>query len=352
MTDILTMKWVLIGIGVLGLVFGAAFGVGYFLVSPSLKVAQSIQIDRHPSMVYPLTSNLALFHEWSPWARMDPGQRYEVQGSAGQGQTARFKSNVSQIGEGAYAITAVTPHAAVRMRADGGPMATGLASVTLDVALEEASGGALTTWTLTRDCGTGLDSVVCRYLNLMVAGSAQVALEQGLTRLKRLAEGLPALDISDVTVNVETRTGAQFAYVESAAEKDDPIRVTQAILGAANYVQQFFIGRQLPQSGPRVVVMTKDDDRQVSFRVGYMYEGPAIVDAAPPVRVGETPSGKAAKLTHIGAPEQMQVSYALFNAYLRAHRIQTDGLPWEVYVKAATREDQSDAQVDIYIPVK
>lgn len=346
------MKWVLIGIGIIGLLLGAAYGAGYFLISPKLAVSQSVQIDRHRSMVYPLASNLALFHDWSPWARIDPGQRYEVKGSAGQGQTARYKSNVSQIGEGAYAITAVTPHTAVSMRADGGPMATGVGSVTLDLTLEDASGGALTTWRLTRDCGQGLDSVICRYLNLMVASSSQVALEQGLTRLKRLAEGLPALDISDVTVTIETRTGQQFAYVESAAEKDDPTRVAQAIFGAASYVQQVFIARQMPQTGPRVVVMTKDDDRQISLRVGYVYEGPALVDAAPPVRVGETPSGKAAKLTHIGAPERMQVSYALFNAYLRAHRIQTDGLPWEVYVKPAAREDQSDAQVDIYIPVK
>jgi effector-binding domain-containing protein len=346
------MRWIVASVGVILLALGTAFGVGYLVLSPKLVVERQVQIDRHRSMVYPLGASLATFQEWSPWARLDPTQRYEVQGSAGPGQSARFRSASAQIGEGSYTIFAVTPHSAVSMLAKGGPVSSGAGGAQFDLTLEDFSGGALATWRVTRDCGQDPGGVLCRYINLFVEAPIGTALEQGLNRLKRLAEDLPALDISDVTVSIENRPPLQFAYVESAAEKDDPDRVVQAILGASMFVQQFFQARTTPPPGPRVVVMTRDDDRQVSFRVGFLYEGPAIADPAPPVRTGETPSGKAAKLVHLGAPVQMPTSYALFNAYLRAHRIQTDGLPWEIYAQPAKLEDGSDAKIEIFVPVK
>lgn len=346
------MKWVLIAVGVLALALGAAFGVGYFVLQPKLTVEQSIQIDRHRSMVFPLAANLAIFQEWSPWARMDPSQRFEVQGSAGIGQTARFVSANAQIGQGGYKIAAVTPNLALRYAVDGGPIASGALSTQFDFDFVDASGGAQTTWRITRDCGTNWDSVPCRYINLFTASSAATAMGQGLARLKRLAEDLPALDISDVSVAIETRPAQPFVYVESASDKTQEDRVAQAILGASSYVQQFLSVRQSAQLGPRVVVLTRDDERQAEFRVGYVYTGPALTDVVPPVRVGETPSGKAAKFVHVGSPVKMQVSYAQLYAYLRAHRIQPNGLPWEVYVQPAVREDQSDARIEIFIPVK
>lgn len=346
------MKWLLIAVGVLAVALGAAFGVGYFVLQPKLTLEQSVQIDRHRSMVYPLAANLAIFQEWSPWVRLDPAQRFEVQGSAGLGQVARYDSANAQIGQGSYKIDAMTPNLAVRYAVDGGPIASGALSTAFDFAFVDSSGGAQATWRVTRDCGARWDSVPCRYINLMLASATRTAMEQGLARLKRLTEDLPALDISDVAVTIETRPPQPFIYVESASDKSQEDRVAQAILGASAYVQQFLNLRQIGQVGPRVVVLTRDDERQVEFRVGYAYAGPALTDVAPPVRFGETPSGKAAKFVHVGSPVKMQVSYPLFYAYLRAHRIQPNGLPWEVYVQPAVREDQSDARIEIFIPVK
>lgn len=348
------MKWVLAAVGVLALALATLVGVGLFALSPTLIVQQQVQIDRHRSIVYPLASSLSNFAEWFSLMRLDPGQFYEVQGSAGIGQTARYRSPLSQIGEGAFKIVAVTPNSAVAMTMTGGPLAGGAASAQYDLKLEDASGGAQTTWQFTRDCGGGLESVVCRYVNLSLQDTARKTLTDSLARLKRLAETMPALDISDVDVSIETRPARPFAYVESAAEKDDQARVVAAILGAANIVQQFLASKGVANPGPRVVVMTKDDDRQVSFRVGFVLETDAVKEGDPAlgVRVGETPSGRAGRFVHAGGMDRMPVSYALFNAYLRANRIQTDGLPWEVLVQPAQREDQSDARMEIYIPVK
>lgn len=346
------MKWIILGVGILGLLVAGGAGAGFFLLPGKLVVQESIQIDRHRSVVFPLAGNLASFQEWSPWARLDPAQEYTVQGSAGAGQTAQFRSALSQIGQGAYEITRVKPNESVSMTARGGPAATGLDKAQLDVSFSDASGGAKTTWTITRDCGGAPSSIPCRFVNFLSEASLRLAMTQGLARLKQIAETLPAQDISDVVVTVETVAPRQFAYVESAATRDDGARVAAAILGALDYVRQFFVARQTEPASSYVVVMTNDDGRQVTFRVGFPYTGPAITDAAPPVRVGETPSGKAAKIVHIGPPERMPISYALLYAYLAAHRLQVDGLPWEVYVKRGTTEGAGDARTEIFVPVK
>lgn len=345
------MKLLLLLIGVVMVVAGAIFGVGAFVLPNKLVVEQTALIERHRSMIYPLAANLTNFQEWSPWSRRDPSMSYVVTGSAGLGQRAAYKSASPQVGEGEYAIVAVEPHTSVTFNLEGGALATGAEQTTLALTLEDANGGAVTTWRLERDCGPAWHAILCRYGNLFIDAPAAAALSQGLARLKQLAEDLPALDISGVVVTVENRAPRQYAYVESSAAKDSPTSVASVLRGANEQVLQFLNERRIATVGSRVLVATRDEGQQLFFNTGYLYDSQSIGDPVPPVRMGTTPSGRAAMMVHVGSKAKLQSSYALLYAYLRAHRIEWRGLPWEVFVGDPTGDDD-EARVEIYIPVK
>jgi effector-binding domain-containing protein len=350
------MKWALLLVGALVVIVGALAGVGAFLLPNKLTVEQAIQIDRHRSMVFPLAANLTNFQEWSPWVRRDPSLAYIVTGSAGLGQTAAFRSASPQVGDGKYEIAAVDPNTAVTFALQGGVLGAGAAQSTLTLSMSDMSGGAATVWRFERICSTSWDSILCRFGNLFVETAAKVSLEQGLAGLKQLAEDLPALDISSVVVTVENRAPRQYAFVASEAAKDNPSSVANVLRGANEQVLQFLNERGIGPVGARVLVTTGDvaagnGAQQILFNTGYLYDGPAIVDPPPPVRNGATPGGRAAMMVHEGSKAKLQTSYALLYAYLRAHRIEWRGLPWEIYVSDPSGDDDA-ARVEIYIPVK
>jgi DNA gyrase inhibitor GyrI/uncharacterized protein YndB with AHSA1/START domain len=349
------MRWVL-GL-VLAVVVGVAAraGVGHFLLKNTLEVSSSVVIERPRATVYTLVSHLRLVQEWSPYRALDPEAEYLFSGEDGEvGQSMRWRSTKRSVGDGAMTVLEMTPNERVAGTLD----LSGRARLASAFLVEPAGEGTRMTWQVSGACDPGWVNIPCRYMNLVIAGAIKEDLDAGLSELQRLADELPTVDFGALQVEIVSRDPQRYVFddiqITAQAARSEPDQVAQAMQQAEDTVNAFLTEKQLtPDSRNRVVVTTQDDGDYFKFRVGYIYSGPSPIVLAG-VEVGETPSGRMARVVHEGTRAVMADTYAQLDAYLQTRRINRrgGGLPWEVYVASPGGETLGgDIRVEIYVPV-
>lgn len=173
------MRFLRIAVAVVAVLFGLFIIVG-LLLPERMEVSRSVGIDAQPATVFPLVNDLRAFNRWSPWSGGDTGYTFSGPES-GVGQRMTWRSDDPQVGSGSQEIVASRPGEEVTMRLDFGPQGAAQAAFFL----EPADGGTRVTWTFAFDVGNDL---IGRYLGLIMKGMVGAKYEEGLARLKRLAE--------------------------------------------------------------------------------------------------------------------------------------------------------------------
>ncbi len=176
------MKIIKVLLGII-VTLAVLFVAGGLLLPSEQHVERSIVIDAEPGNVFPLVNDFRQFNEWSPWATIDPeGTRYEFSGpSAGVGSTMSWSSEHPNVGSGAQEIIESRPDTMVKSKLTFEGFDTpSYATFTL----EPADGGTRLTWAF----DANLDSMVGRYMGLMMEKWVGADYEKGLARLKDLAE--------------------------------------------------------------------------------------------------------------------------------------------------------------------
>ncbi len=155
--------------------------VGQFLPSEQ-HVERSTVIDADQATVFAMINDFREFNRWSPWAAKDPATEYEFSGpDTGVGSKMAWRSEDPNVGSGAQEIIESRPTTMVRTKLtfdgfDSPSYAT--------FALEEADGGTRVTWGF----DANLDNLVGRYMGLMMDSWVGTDYENGLARLKEIAE--------------------------------------------------------------------------------------------------------------------------------------------------------------------
>ena len=349
-------------LAVLLVIVGGLFGVGYFLLPSAMVVTRHIDVARPRAGVYAILDNLRTFNEWTPWSAADGQAEYTFEGEAGVGQTATWVSKGGGVGSGSQTIVRSVDNQRVESVVDFGPRG----SAKIVWALEKIPAGSRVIWSMTSDCTRNPIYVPCRYLNLVSKSAIEADYEAGLDRLKTLAEQLPMVDFESLQPEYLQAAPVDYAFVENdvtraappegatpdaAAELDAAYsrHVSNAIAESLAVVQGRLTESGATASGPPVMVTVSSGDDRIVFRVGYPFQG-ATPATDPRVAIGHTPSGRAIKFVHIGPSQAMRQTYLMIDAYLRAHRIQASGGPWEIH----TRPDGDPAtqRREIYIPIR
>ena len=84
---------------------GVAAFIGIFLIVAALqpndfRVTRSITIAAEPAAIFPHINNPKLFHEWNPWAKIDPKAKETYEGpSEGVGSKMSWEGN-NEVGKG------------------------------------------------------------------------------------------------------------------------------------------------------------------------------------------------------------------------------------------------------------
>ncbi len=166
---------------VLGLVV-VVVAIGAFLPK-DFRVERSIEIDASPEVVFDQVDSLPKWSAWSPWIARDPSIKNEFTGpEAGVGSTVTWTSEES--GDGTQTITLSERPTRIEMKLDFGEMGQPNA----DWTFAPSGDGVRVTWGLSGTAAGPLGG----YFAKMMDGWVGADYEDGLARLKEVAESAPA----------------------------------------------------------------------------------------------------------------------------------------------------------------
>lgn len=338
---------------VLALVGGALYGVGRFLLPNTLDVTRTVTIDRPRAAVYAMANDLRIFKEWSPYYARDPQGDFSFSGEgAGPGQAMNWSSSVREVGSGRITIVRSTPNREIETIVQLGDRATLNGRLMIR---RVGEGGSAVGWSVSAACREGWINVPCRYMNLVLRRSIERELDDGLSRLKTLAEQLPAVDFEGLDPEILNVPAQPFVFSSAQTSTENQAEVERALAMGIEAVREFMAESALTPAGPLVRQTTawNGGEQRMSFNVGYPYSGPRPLTVVN-VQIGETPSGRAMRVVHAGSRATMRDTYAKAYAYLQAHRIalREEGLPWEVVIEDGAEGDPAATRIEIYIPLE
>ncbi|MGB8331898.1 MAG: SRPBCC family protein [Polyangiales bacterium] len=156
-------------------------GIGAFLPK-DFHVERSIEIDASPEVVFDLVNSLRKWEAWSPWIARDPSIENTYAGpEAGVEATVTWTSEKS--GEGTQTITLSERPTRIETVLNLGEMGEPSAYWTF----EPVGDGVRVTWSLNGTASGPLGG----YFAKMMDGWVGADYEDGLERLKKVAEALP-----------------------------------------------------------------------------------------------------------------------------------------------------------------
>ncbi len=163
----------------LGIVLALFLLVGLFLPS-GYEVERSLSMDAKPAVIFNLVNNLRENEKWSPWQAADPSLKTTYGGpEAGQGAWATWQGDES--GEGK--MTIVESQSPARIVIDLDFKEQGQAQAYWR--FREKGQSTEVTWGMQGDSGW---NIIGRYFGLCIDGMVGSYYEDGLQRLKKVAE--------------------------------------------------------------------------------------------------------------------------------------------------------------------
>jgi effector-binding domain-containing protein len=138
------------------------------------------------------------------------------------------------------------------------------------------------------------------------------------------------------------------AYIEAKAKREE---VYGAIIGNLAKIRDAATKAGLKLQGhPIAVFLNADDD-------GFTYRAMAPLESAPspppalhdPIKLGQTPAGKAMKFEHRGEYDDIDSTYDAITAYLDEKGVDAQDVFLEEYLNEPKSADDPNGQVDIYV---
>ncbi len=319
--------------------------VGVLLPS-SIHVERTTTIDAPPATVFALVNGFALFNRWSPWFEMDPEARYTYEGPAfGPGAKMSWVSDNPRVGSGSQEITASIPFERVEIHNDFSDQ--GFAETSFDI--KNTENGTLITWNFDTDFGWDL---LGRYQGLILDTLVGGSYEQGLSKLKEIAQALPDADWSAMDITVDERVAAPILFVHGQADAE-AASIGQALGEAYGTITGVMQRHKLEQTGAPMAFARSWGEEGFIFDAGIPYSGD-ITEAQlekSPVQRGATPPGRVVQAVHVGPYAEISESYRKVIAFIGAHSFEPAGDPWESYVSDPTVTSQEELITIISYPV-
>lgn len=353
------MRWFLGLLLVVALIMGVLFGVGQFLLLNSLSVTRTASIERPRATVFAMVNDLRIAKEWSPYYALDPDAEFSFSADGpGLGQTMRWTSDVRDVGSGRMSITDSTENESVDALVELLDRAT--FNSHMQFARDQRSTSVA--WTMSAQCAPGAINVPCRYMNLIIRSAIERQLDDGLARLKTLAEQLPNVDFEGFSIEQIPVEPREVLFVDVTLAKANPTfddrdaAEREGIASLNNFITASSEGLNTDDI-VRVFPLENGIDGRFAFSIGYAYTGAAPTRLIG-VRAGQTPGGAALRVQFTGRRSLIPLMYQRLNAYRLAHRIALrNGVnAWEVVkrVDPPTAEFPNDPieHTDIYYPVQ
>ncbi len=155
------------------------------MIPPDYRIARSVVIQKSPEDIFPHLNDFRKWHDWSPWAKIDPEATITFEGTeSGQGTIMRWNGN-KNIGEGGMEILESQPSAHITIQLTflrpmkGGGIA--------EFHLKPEGNSTHMTWSM-----SGKNNFIGKIFSLLFCRKmTETMYDKGLNTLKTLVEGGP-----------------------------------------------------------------------------------------------------------------------------------------------------------------
>jgi len=152
----------------------------------SFRIQRSIQVEAPPDRIFALVDDLQSWRAWSPWENIDPALKRSYSGPAGgKGAVYAWEGN-NKVGSGRMEITTSTPVSVIVIKLDF--LKPFEAHNTAEFTFTASGAATTVSWAM-----YGPSNFVSKLMGLVFSMERMVGgqFEQGLAKLKALAESLP-----------------------------------------------------------------------------------------------------------------------------------------------------------------
>lgn len=324
------LKIILIIIGVLFLI-----GIVMGLTGPkSYKVERSAVIPASPAVVWPYTSSMKLFNEWSPWIKMDTTtiiEYFGIDGSVGSG----YRWNSKKSGKGEQVITTLEPrktsHAELKFYVPWGEIKS-----KSYINLEPDAAGTKVTWGM-----TGENDFMGRMMGSMMNMEKGIGphYEEGLENLRLLVTNRSnAIPASSLEINTGEFPGMRYLGVKGDVKMSEITNFYEDNLPAIMLALDSTGGQMAGM--PTGLYYTWDQEKGMSTMAAAI---PIKGDIKAPegMEVITVPSGNAIFLDYLGGYNGLEKAHMAFDDYLKANKLQNIPPVIEEYITDPGTEPDS-----------
>jgi len=141
------------------------------------------------------------------------------------------------------------------------------------------------------------------------------------------------------------------AYIEAKAKREE---VYGAIMDSLAKIRAAVSKAGLKTEGHALAVFLEADDDGFTYRAMVPLETApdANTQLADPVKLGQTPVGKAMKFEHRGEYDDIDSTYDAITAYLDEKGVDAQDVFLEEYLNEPKTSDDPNLQVDIYVLIR
>ena len=235
---------------VLGFV-GLFFLVSLFMPS-SIEFERSIEIEAPVENVFVQTNVMKNWEKWNPWFEIDPDMEVTYEGAeAGVGASYSWSSDNSKVGSGKQTIIESEPnqHIKTELYFQGEKGGTGYWNY------DEVDGKTNVTWGMNGELGFFM-----RIMGVFMRGMMEDMFDDGLAKIKEIAEAMPTIDISVVEVQSQ-----KVLFVRDSAKISDN-NISELYGKGYGEMGQFVGENNIQMTGmpmSKAVVWEPDNDRFV-----------------------------------------------------------------------------------------
>lgn len=321
---------------IFGRILGALIGlvlvlaiVGLFLPS-EIRVKRSIEIDAPPATVFALVNGFRHFNRFSPWADRDPEAEYLYAGpEAGVGASMHWRSD--EIGSGSQEVVESEPYNQVVTTLVFDGSGDGTATFNLQPITGNGNEGTRVEWVFDTDAGYNL---VSRYFGLVMDDMLGADYEQGLQKLKELAEGYPKLDIASFEPERIEIEETQLASMRKRTTMD-PDEMLASMASAYQALDTYLqLNEVKPIGMPRIITHEWNEEESLwTFDAAYPIPPDSFIErGVSGIDRGRSYSGPALEVVLEGADWETSVlTYEKVALYMQLHGYEEAGDSWEAY---------------------
>lgn len=327
----------------------ALFVFGALLLPRQVHIERSIDINRPVATVFAVVNSFESFPDWSPLAARDPSAVFELSGPPeGVGARLDWNGDARLVGTGWQEITGSTRGSRVDMHLELEQLGAAESYFQID----KLAGGARLTWGFDADLveGQGMfGGLLARYFGLLFDRWIGGDYEEGLEHLRQYVETLPATDFGGLEVELLDVSPMEILFV-SGLSGGMSSNIEAFLAAAFREISAFMAENGLEMTAQPMAITRAWDEQGLRFDAAIPVAA-NIVQPTGRVRQGVSPSGRAVRLVHRGAYEEMPASYEKLAAFMAVHGLNEGRVSWEQYISDPGETPRDELITHIYFLV-